>query len=329
MVRWHAVSGGAASDADAPNGDPTVSFESLSSMETSLKRSRTHLCPSDPDVPSSPWLRTDAERAALGTCPYRIRHGVKDDAKAVYAVDAETIERHDLESDHVYPYLKSKHIVKYGLFGHDLQLVPQRRVDEDNEDEIRTETPATYDYLDAHRDRLLDRGSSWFDDGPFYSLFGIGPYTWSEYKVVWCRLGFKPHFAVVSTITDPIVGEKAVVPGDHCMFVATDDEREAHYLCALLNSAPYQRCLRDISSGGKSSLSKSTVEQLALPEWTAAPRQRRLAEFSQEAHEIVPDHIDCSKRAYNEKTIPKLASVQHEIDRTVERFLVDSVDDAA
>ncbi|WP_144902658.1 type I restriction endonuclease subunit M [Halobellus captivus] len=298
-------------------------FASLSAMRRSLARAETHLVPTDPGHPSSPWIRSDAERGALGACTYEIRHGVKDDAKAVYALDGETIERHGLESDHIYPYLKSKHVVKYGLFGHDLQLVPQRGVGDDNEAALRRETPATYAYLERNRDRLLDRGSSWFDDGPFYSLFGLGPYTWADYKVVWCRLGFKPHFAVASTVSDPIVGEKPVVPGDHCMFVGTDDEREAHYLCALLNSAPYQRCLRDISSGGKSSLSKSTVERLALPEWTSTDSQRRLATLSQRAHEIVPEHVDCSKRAYNEKTIPELAAVQSRIDRTAERLLVD------
>ncbi|WP_233560661.1 type I restriction endonuclease subunit M [Halobellus sp. Atlit-38R] len=301
--------------------DGTSAFESLTRMWASFDRVETRLVPADPENPTSPWIRADAERSALGSSPYRIRHGVKDDAKAVYALDRQTIEKQELESEHVFPYLKSKHIVKYGLFGHDLQLVPQRQAGEDNERELKQEAPATYAYLDAHRERLTDRGSSWFDDGPFYSLFGLGSYTWSTYKVVWCRLGFKPHFTVVSTVSDPLVGEKPVIPGDHCMFVGTDDEDEAHYLCALLNSAPYQRCLRTISSGGKSSLSKSTVERLALPEWRSRPRQRQLAELSQRAHAIVPDHVDCSKRAYNRKTIPELQAVQTDIDRTAEQFL--------
>ncbi|RLM53153.1 type I restriction endonuclease subunit M [Halobellus sp. Atlit-31R] len=298
-------------------------FTSLSAMRARLDRTETRLVPADPADPTSAWIRADAERRALGENPYRIRHGVKDDAKAVYAVDRELIERCDLESEHVFPYLKSKHIVKYGLFGHDLHLVPQRQAGADNAAELEREAPATYAYLEENRERLTDRGSSWFDDGPFYSLFGLGSYTWAPYKIVWCRLGFKPHFAVVSTVADPVVGEKPVVPGDHCMFVSTDSEAEAHYLCALLNSAPYQRCLRDISSGGKSSLSKSTVERLALPEWRSAADQRHLAELSQRAHAIVPNHVDCSKRAYNQKTIPELQAVQTEIDRTAERFLAD------
>ncbi|SDY56745.1 hypothetical protein SAMN04487946_1249 [Halobellus clavatus] len=296
-------------------------FESPETMRRSFDRSPGRLVPADPTDPSSAWIREDAERRAIGESGYRIRHGVKDDAKAVYALDRATIERHGIEKTHVYPYLKSKHIVKYGLFGYDHHLVPQRQAGEENEAKLRDETPATYEYLHSHRQRLLERSSSWFEGGPFYSLFGLGQYTWADYKVVWCRLGFKPHFAVVSTVTDPLLGEQPVVPGDHCMFIGTDDEREAHYLCGLLNSAPYQRCLRDISSGGKSSLSKSTVARLLLPEWAATPQQCRLAELSQLAHEIVPDHVDCSKRAYNQKTIPELESVQAEIDRTVEEFL--------
>ena len=325
MTRWQREE---QTDSDTSTSDPDHladpdPFASLATMRGVLATAETRLVPADPEAPASPWIRAEAESRALGPCSYRIRHGVKDDAKAVYGLDRDTIERRELESTHVYPYLKSKHIVKYGLFGHDLQLVPQRSLKEENEAELRRDAPSTYAYLEDHRDRLLDRSSSWFDDGPFYSLFGLGPYTWADYKVVWCRLGFKPHFAVVSTVSDPTVGEKTVVPGDHCMFVGTDDEREAHYLCALLNSAPYQRSLRDISSGGKSSLSKSTVERLALPEWTATSEQRRLAELSQRAHEIVPQHVDCSKRAYNKKTIPELAAVQSRIDREVEAFLVD------
>jgi SAM-dependent methyltransferase len=300
---------------------PAPSFDSLTAMERTLAREQTSLVPADPEDETGPWVGADAERRALGPSDYRIRHGVKDDAKAVYALDRETVAAGEVEPDHVYPYLKSKHVVKYGLFGHDLQLVPQRRAGESNEAALRRETPATYAYLDQHRDRLEARGSSWFDEGPFYGLFGLGPYTWADYKVVWCRLGFKPHFAVVSTVEDPVLGEKPVIPGDHCMFVATDDSEEAHYLCGLLNSAPYQRCLRDVSSGGKSSLSKSTVSRLATPEWEATTLQSRLAEASRRAHEVVPRHVDCSKRAYNAKSIPGLEAIQAEVDRAAERFL--------
>jgi hypothetical protein len=301
--------------------DATSAFASLSALRSAVARTETGLTPVDADDPASPWRRVDASVAAVGECDYRVRHGLKDDAKAVFSVDDDVLGR--IESTHVYPYLRSKHVVKWGLFGHDRFLVPQRKAGEANADELAREAPATYDYLESNRERLEDRGSSWFDGGPFYSLFGLGPYTWAPYKVVWCRLGFKPHFAVVSTVDDPALGRKTVVPGDHCMFVACDDADEAHYLCALLNAGPYQRCLRDLAGGGKASLSKTVVSSLYLPTWEGRPRQERLATLSRRAHEVVPAYVDRSKRAYNRLTVPELEEVQRAVDRTAARFLAD------
>jgi hypothetical protein len=295
------------------------SFETIDAMERTLDRERVGLVPVDDADPASSWIGTDAERRAHGECAHEIRHGVKDDAADVYTVERDQLAH--LEHDHVYPYLRSKHVVKYGLFGHDLQLVPMRKADEDNEAELRAEQPETYAYLDRHRERLESRSSTWLEGGPFYNLFGLGPYTWSDYKVVWCRLGFKPHFAVVSTVEDPDLGEKPVVPGDHCMFVPTDDEYEAHFLCGLLNSAAYQRSLEELASEGKASLSKSVVSELRLPEYRGTERERRIAERSMTAHGIVPEYTHLSKRAYNDTEIEELTVVQAEIDECVEQLL--------
>jgi hypothetical protein len=266
-------------------------------------------------------VRADAERGALGSTTHEIRHGVKDDAEAVFGIERDQLDQ--LDGELVYPYLKSRHIIKYGLFGHELRVVPIRTANEENEAAIREQYPATYQYLADHRDQLTARSSSWLDGGTFYNIFGVGEYTWSPYKVVWCRLGFKPHFAVISTVEDPTLGAKMVVPGDHCMFIGTDSEQEAHALCALLNSAVYQKSLRDIASKGKASLSKAVVSELELPPFEEIPRAERLATLSMEAHDIVPAYTDRSKRAYNRLTIEELEPTQAEIDQLVEEMLAD------
>jgi hypothetical protein len=104
------------------------------------------------------------------------------------------------------------------------------------------------------------------------------------------------------------------------MFVACDDEREAHYLCGLLNAAPYQRCLRDLA-GGKAGLSKSVVSSLWLPPWEPTEEQERLAALSRRAHRIVPRHTGGSKRAYNRRSIPELTAVEREVDDVAAAFL--------
>jgi len=302
-------------------GDAAPDFSTRAAIDAALRREETEFVPVDADDPASSWLRADADRRALGECAHEIRHGVKDDAREVFEIDRERLA--DLEPDRVFPYLKSRHVVKYGLFGHDLRIVPQERAGEDNAERLERECPHTYEYLDERRERLAERSSSWLDRGPFYSVFGLGEYTWADYKVVWCRLGYKPHFAVISTVEDADLGVKPVVPGDHCMFVATDDEREAHFLCALLNSSIYQRSLDDVVSEGKSCLSKAVVSRLYLPAASNVPDALvdRLADGSRRAHEIVPDHTDVSKREYNRTTIEALEPIRAEVDAAVEELL--------
>ncbi len=296
-------------------------FGTLDRLRETLACEETGFTPVDEDDPASSWLRRDAERRALGECAHEIRHGVKDDARDVFELDPGRVD--DLEPDRVFPYLKSRHVVKFGLFGHDYRLVPLDSADEDNESWLETECPRTYAYLDANREALAARSSSWLDNGTFYNVFGLGEYTWAEYKVVWCRLGYKPHFVVVSTVEDDLLGEQPMVPGDHCMFIGTDDGSEAHFLCALLNSSIYQRTLDDVSSGGKSSLSKSVVSRLELPRLddVDARAADRLGDLSRAAHGIVPEHTDVSKRAYNRTTIDDLVPIRAEIDALVEELL--------
>jgi SAM-dependent methyltransferase len=303
------------------NSNGRTDFSTRATIAESLQRTETTLAPLDPEDRTSAWIRGDAERGALGNAAHEIRHGVKDDAEAVFSIDRDRLDR--LEDDLIYPYIKSRHIVKYGLFGHELRLVPVEKANERNESRLREQYPATYEYLADHREQLAARSSSWLDDGPFYNIFGVGEYTWAPYKVVWCRLGFKPHFAVVSSVEDPDLGEKPVVPGDHYMFIGTDSKREAHALCALLNSAVYQKSLRGIASDGKSSLSKAVVSELALPSLSEIRHGDRLAALSMEAHGTVPKYTDRSKRAYNQLTIEELEPVQAEIDRLVEEALTE------
>lgn len=85
---------------------------------------------------------------------------MKDDAKAVFSVHREALRADELEPAHVYPYLRSRHVAKFGLTGYDLHLVPQRAARADDETALAREAPRTYAYLERHRDRLEARGSS-------------------------------------------------------------------------------------------------------------------------------------------------------------------------
>jgi len=75
----------------------------------SLKRHETGLIPLD-DSSDSPWIEHDHNLSALGECSYDIRHGAKDDLKSVFEISHSKIK--EIEPNFVYPYLKSKDIVR-------------------------------------------------------------------------------------------------------------------------------------------------------------------------------------------------------------------------
>lgn len=305
------------------------SWEKVSSFDTEQKMLEgefqdIEFVPVDETEKFSPLIRKDAERSALGECEHDIRHGIKDDAKEVFKIDREELENLDLETELIYPYIKSRHIIKYGLLGHELHLVPIKNANEDNENEISSKYPNSYDYLQENKETLENRSSSWLDKGTFYNVFGIGDYTWSEYKVAWCRLGWKPHFSVISSVTDEDVGEKKVIPGDHYMFIPTDNKNEAYFLTALLNSSVYQRTLEDIASEGKSSLSKKVVSRLNLPKWEETEETLEISELSKEAHQISKKFRGMSRRKYKKQQKERLEEIQSELDEKVEKLLTQS-----
>ncbi|MFB6143262.1 MAG: N-6 DNA methylase [Halorientalis sp.] len=294
---------------DATVWSGTAAYDSGEAFQASATATEAELVPLEPDDPTTAWVPADADRAALGDCAHEIRHGLKDDASAVFGLDRGDLDR--VDDALVYPTIASRHVRPWGLDGHDLRLVPQRKAGEDNESWLRERYPDTHAYLADHRATLADRSSAWLDDGPFYTVFGLGEYTWAPYKLVWCRLGFSPAFAVVSTRTDPDLGERLVVPRDHYLFVPAWDRETAHFLCALCNSTPYRATLRDRSAGGKSGLSKAVVSELDLPAWPDTGAARRLAALSMRAHEAVREGADEAV----------LGAIERRVDRAVEAWL--------
>src|SRR5206468_2962557 len=132
-------------------------------------------------------------------------------------------------------------------------LMPQdiRRVRGLPEDMLRQEYPLTLRYLLNFRDELERRAlyrkffckeikikgkASFAPLAPFYSMYNIREYTITSYKVCWREQAQWLTGAVVGSAK--LVRENKVVVPDHkLMSVSFDDEEEAHYVCAVLNSS--------------------------------------------------------------------------------------------
>ena len=270
--------------------------------------------------PASPWVERTAARV-LGDCQYEIRQGVKDDADNVFQFTSRA-EIPGIEQKRIYPSIRSTHITRFGIDGYDHRLIPVNHPSGTGVN-LKEQYPDTYQYLKRNESSLDERQSNVFDSGPFYTVFGVGDYTWAPYKVAWCRLGHNPEFAVLSGVDDDddVVSEKCIVPNDHFLYIPCQDGNTAHFLCSVLNSTPYKDALRSISSGGKASLSKGVVSQLSLPDWRNRPDFHELASLSRQAHSRVQQESETD-------VTDIIGEIDRIINRRIEQFGGDPFSDA-
>jgi type I restriction-modification system DNA methylase subunit len=239
--------------------------------------------PSDENDLLSTWTIYKGKREinTLGEFDYKVRTGVYHGFKEAF-FDLELVvdkgkfvqirnfkgQAKDIEKDMVYPLIMSRHVNKWKLADANNQkytycILPQTKPTEDNEMDMKTNQPKTWEWLDQFRDKLAQRKSKMFGKKPFYSIYGLGDWD-SKYKVVWKSMGFYPDFLVISSVNDEILGEKLVLPEHVLQFIPIKSKKEAHYVCAILNSSIVRKQLQTLSSRSKSGLSAEIVGQIRL-----------------------------------------------------------------
>lgn len=164
----------------------------------------------------------------------RWRSGVKHDCAAVMEFEARSGalfnaagERVDLEPAHLLPLLKGSDLAHARLRCSRFMLVPQRRTGDDPAG-LSASAPKTWKYLLSHRAQLRGRASRVFASRPEFSVFGIGDYTFSSWKLAVPAL----HKALVVRVVGPRLG-LPVVFDDTCYLLECRNEIHARVLHAL------------------------------------------------------------------------------------------------
>lgn len=135
----------------------------------------------------------------------------------------------ELEAGFVYPLLKSSDLSKGGE-PRKFVIVPQRRV-RDETAEIAETAPQTWQYLLSYSDLLDKRASSIYQYRPRFSVFGIGDYSFSDWKVAISGLYKELRFRVVGNFA-----EKPIMLDDTCYFLPCKSKHEANLTAEMLNS---------------------------------------------------------------------------------------------
>ena len=281
--------------------------------------------PVDPADPTSPWLTArpkalKAVRKVLGSSDYKAHEGVNTGgANGVYWVepvyrrpDGLVVVRNltegakvkveevtePLEPDLLYPLLRGRDVRRWQAEPSALILMVQDPVKRRGIDEeaLQTRYPRTYGYLKRFEAVLRQRaafkryftrpqrGGETVETGPFYSMFDVGDYTFAPWKVVWLGFGARTIKAAVVGKLDgkPVITNQAMHP-----FIPLEDEKEANYVCASMNSSPFELAVKaHTQEGGKSFAQSNILEHICIPRFDPGdPLHRRLAALSEEAHQ--------------------------------------------
>lgn len=232
--------------------------------------------PVDKNDRTSAWIaaRKSALKAlhnVLGESPYRARAGTFTGSNAIFWVELVGRRPNDafivsniterakikvpstqaaMESRLLYPLLRGANIRRWRAVSENNIIVTHHkgmRLKAIDESEMQRNFPKAYSYLKRFEKTLRKRAAfkRYFrKDAPFYSIFNIGDYTFSTWKVVWREVANELDAAVIGNCA---VGtdDKPIVPDHTCILVASECEEEAHFICAVINSSPARLAIRN------------------------------------------------------------------------------------
>jgi hypothetical protein len=284
--------------------------------------------PIDPERPTSPWMVIEAgsagevgdrshllaRRKSIGPAAYTAHLGANSGgANAVYWLEVlERVERGVrvrnlpakakrtvecaeavIEPDLLYPLVRWSEVDRWSAWPSGYLLLAQDPLTRTgiDEDRMRRDYPRTLAYLRRFEPHLTARAAyrRYQDRQPFYSMYNVGPYTLAAAKVIWRRMDRKIRAAVVETIDDPCLGLRPIVPQETCVLIACGGGDEAHYLCAMLNSALVHDLVAAHSvAGGKGFGTPSILDYVPLKKFDAGDRRHfELAALSRRLHDMV------------------------------------------
>ena len=340
----------------------------LDEVMSKTERKNWNAEPVDDDDPTSAWLTGNiwvikTVKKVLGQSDYTAHEGVNSGgANAVYWFEilkdhgdgsvtarnlTETAKRKiesvqvRLEKEILLPLLRIKDLQAfkadpkiYFLFVQDTE---KRRGIE--EVDLKKNYPLAYKWLCSQRSVLEKRSSqavkTLMKNHAFYSIFSVGEYTVSPWKVVWSAIDTKLEAAVVSK------HEGRIVIGQHIVtLIALNNQLEANYVCGVLNSTPLRFAVSCFSQpGSKSFGTPSILEKVRIPKYDPASKlhraiaeeSMRLSRGATDAAEPVHAKLDALCKdlwGVTEKELKAVEASYRELYVTVSKSLLESKTEA-
>ena len=200
-----------------------------------------------------------------GRSCFEWRQGVKHDCSKIMELslcDGKLInglnEVADIEPAFVYPLIKSSMFKSAVISNSDKYVIVTQKTIRENTEHIKSDAPKTWEYLASHKDFFERRKSSIYKNAPNYSMFGVGEYSYSQYKVGVSGFYKKPLFSLLYSETG-----RPMMTDDTSYFICFPSFNTAYAAMLILNSQKVQTYLSSIAFlDSKRPFTKKVLEQI-------------------------------------------------------------------
>jgi methylase of polypeptide subunit release factors len=193
-----------------------------------------------------------------------------------------------VEDELVYPLLRGRDVQRWSASPSAHLLMTQdpknRRGIEISR--METELPKTHAYLKRYEKELRARAAfhRYFrETDPFWSMFNVSEFTFAPCKVVWREVANQIDAAVIgmSSVNER---RKPIIPDHTCILAECATKAEAHFLCAMVNSAPARLAVRQYIILHPD---PHVLQNIRIPQFSEKDtKHRKLAELSEIAHKV-------------------------------------------
>lgn len=193
-------------------------------------------------------LDTKTENFA-GECCFEWRQGVKHDCSKIMELTIHNgtfqngrKENVQIEDDIVFPLIKSSMFKAPVIHNFSKYVIVTQRKARENTEHLEQKVPKTWEYLNDNIGFFENRKSSIYRGAPPFSMFGVGDYSYSKYKVGVSGFYKQPLFSVLYSNDN-----KPVMTDDTSYFICFDSYDTAYVAMLLLNSKKVQHFLTSIA----------------------------------------------------------------------------------
>ena len=219
-----------------------------------------------------------------GHCCFEWRQGVKHDCSKVMELTMRngTLQNGQkeivqIEDDIVFPLIKSSMFKAPIIHSFSKYVIVTQKKAREETGHLEKELPKTWEYLCDNIELFKNRKSSIYRGAPLFSMFGVGDYSYSRFKVGVSGFYKQPLFSVLYSDD-----EKPVMTDDTSYFICFDSYDMAYVAMLLLNYEKVQGFLTSIAFlDAKRPYTKKVLERVDFSKIVESLTIEELAETEQ------------------------------------------------